>query len=323
MKHKKVSWGILGTAQIAIKKVIPAMKQTKFCITEAIASRNLSRAQSVADQFQIKKAFGSYEAMLLDPTIEAIYIPLPNHLHVEWIIKSLEVGKHVLCEKPIGMNLSEMMLLNKTMRKYPELYVMEAFMYKFHPQWKKIMALIANGSIGELIHLQIHFSYNQLDPYNIRNQKKMGGGSLYDIGCYAISLARWLFKEEPIKVKGLSEHDPEMKIDRLTSGILQFRKGSATFTCGTQMERFQVAHIFGSKGKIDVKYPFNCLDREACIIVSQGSDTHQILFESSNTYSLQVDHFCKVIRNSEPLLISISDSTDNIRVIEKLNDKVR
>ena len=319
MNNKKVSWGILGTAQIAIKKVIPAMIQTKFCRIEAIASRYLSRAQSVADQFQIKKAFGSYEDMLLDSNIEAIYIPLPNRLHVEWIIKSLEVGKHVLCEKPIGMNSSEMMLLNKTKRKYPELCVMEAFMYKFHPQWKKVKALIASGSIGELIHLQTHFSYAQLDPNNIRNQKKMGGGSLYDIGCYAISLARWLFKEEPIKVKGLSQYDSEMKIDRLTSGILQFRKGSATFTCGTQMERFQVAHIFGSKGKIDVKYPFNCLDREACIIVSQGNDTYQILFKPSNAYSLQVDHFSKAIRNLEPLLISISDSINNIRVIERLN----
>ena len=320
MDNKKVSWGILGTAQIAIKKVIPAMIQTKFCSIEAIASRYLSRAQSVADQFQIKKAFGSYEEILLDPTIEAIYIPLPNHLHVEWIIKSLEDGKHVLCEKPIGMNSSEMMLINKTQRKYPELRVMEAFMYKFHPQWEKVKALIAQGSIGELIHLQTHFSYAQLDPYNIRNQKKMGGGSLYDIGCYAISLARWLFKEEPIKVKGLSEYDPEMKIDRLTSGILQFRKGSASFTCGTQMERFQVANIFGSKGKIGVKYPFNCLDQEACIIVSQGSDTHEILFEPSNAYSLQIDHFSKAIRNLEPLLISMSDSINNIKVIEQLND---
>ena len=319
MDNKKVSWGILGTAQIAIKKVIPAMIQTKFCSIEAIASRYLFNAQSVADQFQIKKAFGSYEEILLDPTIEAIYIPLPNHLHVEWIIKSLEVGKHVLCEKPIGMNSSEMMLINKTQRKYPELRVMEAFMYKFHPQWEKVKALIAEGSIGELIHLQTHFSYAQLDPYNIRNQKKMGGGSLYDIGCYAISLARWLFKEEPIKVKGLSEYDPEMKIDRLTSGILQFRKGSASFTCGTQMERFQVANIFGSKGKIGVKYPFNCLDQEACIIVSQGSDTHEILFEPSNAYSLQIDHFSKAIRNLEPLLISISDSINNIKVIEQLN----
>ena len=317
---KKVSWGILGTAQIAIKKVIPAMRKAKYCSIDAIASRHLSQAQFIADQFQIKKAYGSYEAMLLDPTIEAIYIPLPNHLHIEWILKSFEAGKHVLCEKPIGLNLSEAMLMNEALKKYPDLRVMEAFMYKFHPQWEKVRSLIATGSIGTLVHVYIHFSYAQLDPNNIRNQKSMGGGSLMDVGCYGVSVARWLFEEEPVKVSGLSEYDPEMKTDRLTSGILQFDKGSATFTCGTQMERFQVVHVFGSKGKIEIKYPFNCLDQEATLILQQGNTIDRISFEPVNTYVLQADHFSKAIRTLEPLLIPVSDSLNNMRIIEQLRD---
>ena len=317
---KKVSWGILGTAQIAIKKVIPAMLKANFCSIDAIASRDLSQAQFIADQFQLKKAYGSYEAMLLDPTIEAIYIPLPNHLHVEWILKSLAAGKHVLCEKPMGLNLSEVKLMNEELRKHPDLRVMEAFMYKFHPQWEKVKSLIASDSIGTLVHVHIHFSYAQLDPNNIRNQKRMGGGSLLDVGCYGISAARWLFEEEPMKVSGLSEYDPKMKIDRLTSGILQFSKGSATFTCGTQMERFQVVHVFGSKGKIEIKHPFNCLDQEATLILQQGSAIDRISFEPVNTYTLQGDHFSKAIRTLEPLLISVSDSINNMRVIQQLLD---
>ena len=317
---KKVSWGILGTAQIAIKKVIPAMLKANFCSIDAIASRDLSQAQFIADQFQLKKAYGSYEAMLLDPTIEAIYIPLPNHLHVEWILKSLAAGKHVLCEKPMGWNLSEVTLMNEELRKYPELRVMEAFMYKFHPQWGKVKSLIASGSIGTLVHVHIHFSYAQLDPNNIRNQKRMGGGSLLDVGCYGISVARWLFEEEPMKVSGLSEYDPKMKTDRLTSGILQFSKGSATFTCGTQMERFQVVHVFGSKGKIEIEHPFNCLDQEATLILQQGSAIDRISFEPVNTYTLQGDHFSKAIRTLEPSLISFSDSMNNMRVIQQLLD---
>jgi len=317
---KKVSWGILGTAQIAIKKVIPAMLKANFCSIDAIASRDLSQAQLIADQFQLKKAHGSYEAMLLDPTIEAIYIPLPNHLHVEWILKSLAAGKHVLCEKPMGLNLSEVTLMNEALRKYPDLRVMEAFMYKFHPQWEKVKSLIASGSIGTLVHVHIHFSYAQLDPNNIRNQKRMGGGSLLDVGCYGISAARWLFEEEPMKVSGLSEYDPKMKTDRLTSGILQFSKGSATFTCGTQMERFQVVHVFGSKGKIEIKHPFNCLDQEATLILQRGSAIDRISFEPVNTYTLQGDHFSKAIRTLEPLLISVSDSMNNMRVIQQLLD---
>ena len=317
---KKVSWGILGTAQIAIKKVIPAMLKAEFCSLDAIASRRLSQAELIAAQFQIKKAYGSYEAMLLDPAIEAIYIPLPNHLHVEWILKSLAAGKHVLCEKPIRLNLSEATLMNEALKKYPDLRVMEAFMYKFHPQWGKVKSLIASGSIGTLVHVHIHFSYAQLDPNNIRNQKSMGGGSLMDVGCYGVSVARWLFEEEPVKVSGLSEYDPEMKTDRLTSGILQFNKGSATFTCGTQMERFQVVHVFGSKGKIEIKYPFNCLDQEATLILQQGSTIDRISFEPVNPYVLQADHFSKAIRTLEPLLIPVSDSLNNMQIIEQLRN---
>ena len=233
----KIRWGILSTAKIGTQKVIPAIQQAKNCEVTAIGSRKLDTARKAASELGIEKAYGSYEALLADADIDAVYNPLPNHLHVEWTIKALAAGKHVLCEKPIGLTTSEAVLLKETAANYPHLKVMEAFMYRFHPQWVKVKQLVDEGAIGEVKTVQSFFSYFNADPGNIRNQPDIGGGALMDIGCYCIQFPRFLFGAEPEKVVGLVDRDPAMKTDRITSAMLDFGNGlSSQFTCSTQLQ---------------------------------------------------------------------------------------
>ncbi|MBN1316828.1 MAG: Gfo/Idh/MocA family oxidoreductase, partial [Anaerolineales bacterium] len=218
----KIRWGIMSTANIGVKSVIPAMLSSELCTIKAIASRNLSRATKIADQFGIPKRYGSYDELLDDPNIDAVYIPLPNHLHVPWSIKAIQAGKHVLCEKPIGLNSDEAQQLVTVSAGRPGIKVMEAFMYRFHPQWQIVRQLIDSNKIGELRSIQTAFSYYNVDPTDVRNKSGIGGGALLDIGCYCISLARFVFQKEPRRVLGSVEFDPVFSVDRLTSGILEF-----------------------------------------------------------------------------------------------------
>ena len=231
----KIRWGVLSTANIGVAKVLPAMQRGAHCDVTAIASRDLSKAQATARQLGIPKAYGSYEELLADPEIDAIYNPLPNHLHVPWSIKAIEAGKHVLCEKPIALTTAEAQTLADAARQHPQLKVMEAFMYRHHPQWQRARQIVAAGGIGELRTIQSIFSYYNDDPGNIRNQADIGGGGLMDIGCYNISISRFIFDAEPQRVCGIVEYDPQFKTDRLASGMLDFGRGTATFTCSTQL----------------------------------------------------------------------------------------
>ena len=231
----KIHWGILSTAKIAIEKVIPAMQQGKHCEMSAIASRTQENARETAKSLKIPKSYGSYQELLNDTSIDAVYIPLPNHMHVPWTIKALAAGKHVLCEKPIAMTADEAEKLLQETQKYPHLKVMEAFMYRHHPQWLRALDMINEGGIGTVKTVHSFFSYHNDDPENIRNIANIGGGGLMDIGCYCISLARLIFDTEPQRVMGKIELDPEFKTDRLCSGILDFGQGTSTFTCSTQL----------------------------------------------------------------------------------------
>jgi predicted dehydrogenase len=252
----KVRWGILSTARIGVQKVIPAMQKGRFTEVVAIASRNSDRANEAADKLNIGKRYDSYEALLDDADIDAVYNPLPNHLHVPWTIRAMEAGKHVLCEKPIGLNAGEAQDLIEATLKFPDLKVMEAFMYRFHPQWQKARELVSNGSIGEVRTLHSFFSYYNTDPENIRNKADIGGGALMDIGCYCISFPRYIFDEEPLTIKGEMDFDPVMKIDRLTSAMLRFPSGkTSTFTCSTQLMPYQKVHISGTGGTSLSIYP--------------------------------------------------------------------
>ena len=316
---KKIRWGVLSTAKIGIKKVIPAMQLGKYCKFTAIASRQLEKAQAAARRLGIEKAYGSYEELLADCDVDAIYLPLPNHLHVPWAIKALKAGKHVLCEKPIGLNAAEAQELLETSRKFPRLKVMEAFMYQHHPQWQWAKKRVFEGKIGELRTIQSFFSYYNSDPKNIRNKADIGGGGLMDIGCYCISLSRFIFGAEPRRVCGIMEEDPEMKVDRLTSGILEFARGTSTFTCATQLLRYQRVNIFGTKGRIEIEIPFNAPPDQPCKIW-HGDDARieEVILGICNQYTIQGDLFSRAVLEDREVPTPLEDAVANMQMIDAL-----
>ncbi len=320
----KIRWGILSTAKIGVDHVIPAMQQGKFCTVAAIASRNLAKAQEVAQTLGIPTAYGSYEELLADPEIDAIYNPLPNHLHVPWSIKALEAGKHVLCEKPIGLSSAEGEQLLATAQKYPHLKAMEAFMYRHHPQWQAAKKIVTEGGVGELRTIQTFFAYFNDDPGNIRNMAGIGGGGLMDIGCYAISLARFIFNAEPKRVFGLIEFDPVFNVDRLASAILDFGNVTSTFTCATQVAPFQRVNIIGTTGRVEIEIPFNAPEDRPCKIWHQrGNQVEEILFETANQYTIQGDLLAQAILNNTPAPTPLEDAVANMKVIEAVFESAK
>ena len=321
---KKISWGVLSTAKIGTEKVIPAMQNGKYSQISAIASRDIAKAQKTAETLGIPKAYGSYEALLKDREIEAIYIPLPNHLHVEWTVKSLEAGKHILCEKPIGLNFEQAEYLRKKIPKFPELKIMEAFMYRFHPQWQTVKQLIHNRTIGDLKNIHSHFSYYNVDPSNIRNKLEFGGGGLLDIGCYCVSLSRFLFENEPLRVCASIEYDPKMKIDRFVSAIMEFENGTSTFTCSTQLADHKYAEISGTYGRIEIENPFVLLpESKTKIIHNVGPERQEIIFEACNQYTIQGDMFSQAILTCSNVPTPINDAFANMKVIDKIFESSR
>jgi predicted dehydrogenase len=316
---KKIRWGVLSTARIGTETVIPAMQLGEYCTVTAIASRQLEKAQAAAGQLDIEKAYGSYEELLADPDIDAVYIPLPNHLHVPWAIKALNAGKHVLCEKPIGLSVAEAQVLLSAARKFPRLKVMEAFMYRHHPQWQWAKQKVSEGKIGELRTIQSFFSYYNTDPNNIRNKVDIGGGGLMDIGCYCISLSRFIFGAEPWRVCGIMEEDPNMKVDRLTSGILEFASGTSTFTCATQLVPYQRVIIFGTKGWIEIEIPFNApADRSCKLWYGEGTRIEEVVLEVCDQYTIQGDLFSRVILEDREVPVPLEDAVANMQVIDAL-----
>jgi predicted dehydrogenase len=315
----KIRWGVLSTAQIGTEEVIPAMQQGTHCEIAAIASRSLERAQAVADRLGIPTAYGSYEELLADPDIDAVYNPLPNHLHVPWSIKALEAGKHVLCEKPIALNAAGAQRLLDAAQERPGLKVMEAFMYRHHPQWQRARQLVAAGGIGELRTIQSFFSYYGFDPENIRNVAEFGGGVLMDIGCYSISLSRFVFDAEPSRVWGVMEYDPRFEVDRLTSGVLDFGRGTSTFTCSTQLVPYQRANLFGTEGRVEIEIPFNAPSDRPCKMWRQrGGEIEEIVLDVCNQYTIQGDLFSRAVLEDTEVPTPLEDAVANMRVIDAL-----
>ncbi len=315
----KVRFGILSTANIGVAKVIPAMQAGAFCDITAMASRNIDAARAAADPLGIPKAYGDYESLLADPDIDAVYIPLPNHLHVPWAIRALEAGKHVLCEKPIALDAKEAASLLEAAARHPRLKIMEAFMYRFHPQWRKAKALVDGGALGKLRTIQSWFSYFNDDAANIRNQADIGGGALMDIGCYNVSLSRYLFGAEPLRVLGHVEKDPRFGTDRMTSGMLEFEKGTASFTCATQVAPWQRVNVFGPKGRVEIEIPFNAPpDRDCRMWHHYGGSADEIVFDAVDQYTLQGDAFARAILDDTPVPTPMSDAVANMAVIDAL-----
>ncbi|MBC8181164.1 Gfo/Idh/MocA family oxidoreductase [candidate division KSB1 bacterium] len=316
---KKIRWGILSTANIGIQKVIPAMQKGEHCEVIAIASRSIEKARQVADKLTIPKAYGSYKELLADTQIDAIYNPLPNHLHVPWSIKALEAGKHVLCEKPISLSVEEGQQLINFAKTKSNLKLMEAFMYCFHPQWQKAKQFVNDGKIGELRTIQSVFSYFNDDPNNVRNKKNIGGGGLMDIGCYCISLSRFIINSEPKRVCGIVEYDPNFGTDRLASGMMDFGKTTSTFTCSTQLSGYQRVNIFGTKGRIEIEIPFNAPhDKPTKMWLQNENQIDEIIFDICDQYTIQGDLFSLAIIKNTEVPTPIKDAVANMKVLEKI-----
>jgi len=316
----KTRWGILSTAKIGTRKVIPAIQKALNCEVVAISSRSLEQAEKAALELGIAKAYSSYEALLADPEIDIIYNPLPNHLHVPYTIKALQAGKHVLCEKPIALNSKEALTLIEATKNYPHLKVMEAFMYRFHPQWIQVKQLADSGAIGKVKCIHSHFSFYNNDPLNTRNILKIGGGALLDVGCYCISFPRFIFGKEPERVISLIDRDPEMKIDRLSSAMLDFANSqTATFTSSIQLMYGQWAEIMGTSGRIVVDIPVNAPnDRPTKITLVNNEGSEDILFDAVDQYTLEAEQFANAVINNLPVPTPLSDALENMRVIDAL-----
>ena len=314
---RKIRFGVLGVAQIAAK-VIPAMQKCELCEVAAVASRDPGKAQAAAARFDVARACGSYEKLLADPSIDAIYNPLPNHLHVPWSILAAEAGKHVLCEKPLGLDSAQVLRLIDA-RDRAGLKIGEAFMIRVHPQWLRTSEIVESGEIGELRAIHCMFSYFDRDPASINNKPEFGGGALLDIGCYPVHASRWFFGAEPRRVSSRIERDPDFGVDRMTSGLLDFPNGQTLFTVATQMNPYQRIRFFGSKGDIEIEIPFNApADRETRIFVTAGDVRRTETFPVCDQYTLQGDAFARAILSDGEVPVSLEDALGNMRVIDAL-----
>ncbi len=319
-----VRWGVLGCAAIATRKVIPAMQRSARGEVVAIASRDRSRAERAAAELGIGRAHGSYEALLADPDVEAVYIPLPNHLHAEWTQRAAAAGKHVLCEKPLAMSAAEARTVVAACERAGVL-LMEAFMYRLHPLWRQVRALVDGGAIGELLAIQAWFSYRNVDPDNIRNIAAYGGGAVMDIGCYPINVARWMFDGEPDDVVAAVRRDPRFGTDVVTSAVLDFGGRQAGFTCSTQLEDDQRVHLVGTAGRLLVEIPFNIPpDRPTRIVRAAGGDPpvapalEVIEVPTADPYGVQGDAFSAAVRDGTAVPVPPADAIGNMAVIDRI-----
>jgi predicted dehydrogenase len=320
---KKLRFGVLSTANIGLKKVIPAMQRGQLTSVAAIASRDLAKAKEAAGALGIPTAYGSYEELLADPNIDAIYNPLPNHLHVPWTVKAAEAGKHVLCEKPLSMTVAEAKTL-LDVRARTGVKISEAFMIRSFYQWLRLRELLDEGRVGELRSVTGFFSYFNTNPANIRNRVETGGGGVYDIGCYCIQASRYAFRQEPTRVVATLDRDPQMGTDRLASALLEFPAGHAIFTCSTQLIPYQRVHFLGTRGRIEIEIPFNApIDRPTRLFIDStgdlsGSGIATETFPVADQYTMQGDAFAKAVFENTQVPVSLEDSIGNMAVIEAI-----
>ena len=321
---RRLRWGILSTAAIGRTKVIPGIQRAEHCEVVAIASRDRAMAERVAADLAIPTAHGSYEALLADADVDAVYVPLPNHLHAEWTIAAAEAGKHILCEKPLAMTVRDAERMIEAAER-AGVHLMEAFMYRLHPSWVAARAIVASGRIGRLTAVHSWFSYYNDDPANIRNVLAAGGGALYDIGCYSVNLSRMLFDGEPTRVDAIVVRDPLNGTDVVASGILAFGDGLASFTCSTRLEDDQRVDIYGTAGRISIEIPFNIPpDRPTRLFVTAGGeppvapDTETLTFETADPYTVEAEAFALAVLEGRPVPVPPSDAIGNLRVIERI-----
>jgi predicted dehydrogenase len=314
-----VHWGILSTAKIAREKIIPALRESPRHEIVAIASRTPESARAAADRFGIAVAHGSYEALIDDPNVEAIYNPLPNHLHVPLTLAAVRAGKHVLCEKPFSIHAAELDALRPYASK---VHIREAFMVRHHPQWSAAREHVRAGEIGTLRFMQVPFCYFNDDPANIRNELGTGGGAVYDIGCYCVTAGRWFFEAAPQRVVAMIDTDPVFQTDRLASALLDFGAGrQLAFTVGTQCARYQRVQLVGTLGRIEIEMPFNPGEGQPTRFFVQAAGSAElrtITLPGANQYALQCDAFAQAVRFETPTADALDDAATNMRVIDAL-----
>lgn len=319
---KRVVWGVLSTAKIGLQHVLPAMRASSLIELRAIASRSLEAAQAAARSFDMPRAYGTYEELIADPEIEAIYNPLPNHLHVPLTLQAAAAGKHVLCEKPIALTAAEAEALRDAARR---VHIEEAFMVRHHPQWQRVRELVQQGRIGTPRAVQVFFSYFNDDPQNIRNQPAAGGGALYDIGCYAILAGRFLFEAEPRRAIALVDRDPALATDRTTSALLDFGSGRhLSFTVSTQSCRHQRVTVVGTQGRVEIAIPFNA-PRDGAMRITvdssgalDGSGVTTETIATADQYRLQAEAFSRRVRGEPAAGWGVDDAIAQTRVIDAL-----
>jgi len=326
--HNAVRWGVLGVAKIATAKVIPAIQEASHCEVVAIASRDRSRAVEAAGRLHIPRAYASYEALLADPDLDVVYIPLPNHLHVPWTVKAAEAGKHVLCEKPIALNAAEARTLLEV-RDRTGVRIQEAFMVRTHPQWRRAQALVGRGELGEVRAMTGFFSYDNEDATNVRNVAEFGGGALLDIGCYLVNTARFIFGCEPTRVAGSVAMDPRFGVDRLTSMLLDFDGRHAIGTCSTQLQYWQRIQITGTRGRLEIEIPFNApIDRPCRIVLDRTGDLSDrgletIALDTCNQFTTQAEEFSTALLANRPQSPPLEDAVANMACIDAISRSSR
>lgn len=313
---QKLKIGILGTSNHYLKRIVLPLKETEHCESYAIGSRNIDKAASMAREFDIPLWFNSYDAILENADVDMVYIPLPNHRHKEWVEKAIEAGKPVLCEKPIGMDTDEARQMAQ-MAQDADVPLMEGFMYMFHPMWQHARDIVRTRQIGHIQYIHTAFSYNNPSPSNIRNIPEYGGGALMDIGCYAISVPRFIMGAEPKRVMSLETKHPEFGTDMHTSAILDFGGPRATFSVSTASQAFQKVDIIGSSGSITIHIPFNTyVDVPSKITVTDGVGTRDVEFPVSNAYGMMFDAFAKAVKKQMPVPVPLADAVNNMKVID-------
>lgn len=323
MKNPRLRWGVLGVSKFAVNKCIPGIQASGDCEVAAIASRDLAKSREAAAKLGIAQAYGSYDELLADPAIDVIYNPLPNPLHVPWSIAAAKAGKHVLCEKPLAMTVDEVRALIAA-RDAARVVVGEAFMVRTHPQWLRTCELVAAGRIGDLRAATGFFSYTNVDAQNIRNRADLGGGAIWDIGCYPVTTSRMVFGTEPTRVAAAIDRDPSFDTDRLSSFLLEYPQGHAIFTCSTQLVPYQRMQFLGTKGRIDVEIPFNAPpDRPTKIFIDDGgelfgSGISSESFATGDQYTWQADAFAEAVRGRRPAPVPLEDSLRQMAVLDAI-----
>jgi predicted dehydrogenase len=332
MAARKLRWGVLGVARIATEKVIPAIRESASAEVVAIASRSLDRAQDAAARLGIATAHGSYAALLENPAVDVVYNPLPNHLHASWTVRAAESGKHVLCEKPIGLTAAEAETI-RTARDRARVAIQEAFMIRTHRQWIAAIDYVRSGQLGHVNAVTGAFSFFNANPENIRNVAAFGGGALLDIGCYLVQSSRWIFDREPERVVALVDRDPATSVDRVSSMLMDFgrpasdvsperRSGHAVATCSTQQTPYQRVQILGTSGRLEIEIPFNApLDRACRVFVGDGTDptgasARTLDIPPCNQYVVEVERFSRAILDGTPVPLPLEDSIANMRVLD-------